>query len=210
MTDKIFSLLRHWEEPSLWECLRTWDRQLRAQLEYAHIPSLHAIERTEALGIADKYTELINTRFSELFTIRDAIERIAPDLVAPLDIRGPAEIVSPIDHAHAVRDLARRLKTRQLTNTVPSTPAGGQQTEGAKPKPDGCRKRGRGKNIDAQMLKTLADNREAIGWSVRKWAEYLECHFSTVAETRTWKEHLAKYRDAQRIARAERSLRRRT
>jgi len=139
MSDEIFHLLHQWEEPALWECLIKWDQQHRAQLEYAHgIPLRHKDERVEAIAIADKYAGLMSAKLGELLAVREAVERIVPDLAGPLDVRGPAEIVSPIDRAHAVRDLVRKLKSRlhaELANAVPSTPAGTQQGEGGKPKP---------------------------------------------------------------------------
>jgi hypothetical protein len=135
MSEEIFHLLHQWEEPALWECLIKWDEQHRAQLEYAHgIHLQYKSERAESFSIADKYAELINTKFGELLAVREAVERIAPDLAGPLDVRGPAEIGSPVDRAHAVRDLVRKLQARlhaSLVNTVP--PAGAQQGEGEKP-----------------------------------------------------------------------------
>jgi hypothetical protein len=49
---------------------------------------------------------------------------------------------------------------------------------------------GKGKNIDAQMLKIMADNVESHGWSARQWADHLVCSPGTVKETKTWKERL--------------------
>jgi hypothetical protein len=67
----------------------------------------------------------------------------------------------------------------------------------------------RGKNIDARMLKILAEDKDAFSWTARRWAERLGCSPSTVAETTTWKTHLHKIRAAAKVERAERSLRRR-
>lgn len=48
----------------------------------------------------------------------------------------------------------------------------------------------KGKNIDAQMLKVMAENAESHGWSLREWAVHLNCARGTVGETKTWKERL--------------------
>jgi hypothetical protein len=150
MSDEIFHLLHQWEEPALWECLIKWDEQDRAQLEYAcDIPPRHKDEQVEAFAIADKYAELMSAKFGELLAVREAVEQIAPELAGPLDVRGPAEIGSPIDHARAVRDLVRKLKARlhaSSANAVP--PAGMQQGEGERP--------------DAQSAKQLLHGWRAI------------------------------------------------
>jgi hypothetical protein len=63
----------------------------------------------------------------------------------------------------------------------------------------------KGKNIDARMLKRLADAPAAVsGWSAREWAEYLNCSAGTVKETKTWRTHLAKLKLAEKLGRAER------
>jgi len=51
-------------------------------------------------------------------------------------------------------------------------------------------KKTRGKNIDAKMLKVMAENAESHGWSARQWAEHLKCSDGTVKGTKTWKERL--------------------
>ncbi len=48
----------------------------------------------------------------------------------------------------------------------------------------------RGKNIDARMLKVMADNLESHGWTAAEWADHLRCSPSTVKETKTWTERL--------------------
>jgi hypothetical protein len=145
---------------------------------------------------------------------RAAVLRLPPDAAAALSwrCRTAARNALAGPGADDVRMLRACLAALDSVSDTPppATATGTQPAEGGKPKPAGRRNRGRGKNIDARMLKAISENREAIGWSVRQWAEHLECQISTVAETRTWKEHLAKYRDAQRVDRAERSLRRRT
>ena len=70
-------------------------------------------------------------------------------------------------------------------------PAGkGMSEEDTSPADTQPSKKSKGKNIDARMLKALADNREAFGWSARQWAQHFDCAESTVKETKTWKEHL--------------------
>jgi hypothetical protein len=48
----------------------------------------------------------------------------------------------------------------------------------------------KGKNIDARMLKVMAENQESHGWSARQWADHLDCSDGTVKDTKTWKERL--------------------
>jgi hypothetical protein len=48
----------------------------------------------------------------------------------------------------------------------------------------------KGKHIDAQMLKVLAEKPESYGWSARQWADELKCSDGTVKATNTWKERL--------------------
>lgn len=49
---------------------------------------------------------------------------------------------------------------------------------------------GRGKNIDAQMLKVMAEKVESHGWSAIQWANHLDCSDGTVKGTKTWKVRL--------------------
>jgi len=167
MSDEIFHLLHQWEEPALWECLIKWDKRHRAQLEYARgIPLRHKDERVEAIAIADKYAGLMSAKFGELLAVREAVERIAPDLADPLDVRGPAEIVSPIDRARAVRDLVRKLKSHlhaEPANAVPSTPAGGQQAEGEKPRTTKKRSTERGEGRTKLIAALIAHHKYAGG-----------------------------------------------
>ena len=50
--------------------------------------------------------------------------------------------------------------------------------------------KGRGKHIDARMLKILTERPESLEWTCRQWAEHLGCSLSTVAATQTWKKHI--------------------
>jgi hypothetical protein len=61
-----------------------------------------------------------------------------------------------------------------------------------------------GKNIDARMLKVMAENPESHGWSARQWADHLGCSPGTVKETRTWKERLRAVRAMHRADAAAR------
>jgi hypothetical protein len=67
--------------------------------------------------------------------------------------------------------------------------------------------RGKGKHIDAKMLKVMAENPESHGWSARQWADHLDCSDGTVKDTKTWKERLKAARSmaaADRMTRSER------
>jgi hypothetical protein len=78
------------------------------------------------------------------------------------------------------------------TQSPPPGPATTPQTPAA-PVPQAPEGRGRGakgRNIDAQMLKVMAENAESHGWSAREWADYLGCAKSTVVGTPTWRERL--------------------
>ena len=69
---------------------------------------------------------------------------------------------------------------------LPPTVIGGQANLPAdRPKNDT-----KGKDIDAKMLKVMAENYESLDWSARKWARELRCASSTVQETTTWTERL--------------------
>lgn len=58
----------------------------------------------------------------------------------------------------------------------------------------------RGKNVNARMRKTMEQNPEAEGWSLRQWAEHLDCAAESVHDTDTWEEIMIK-READRFAR---------
>jgi hypothetical protein len=62
----------------------------------------------------------------------------------------------------------------------------------------------KGKNIDARMLKKLADDPVSANWSARQWADYLHCSAGTVKETKTWKERLKAARAIQAADAADR------
>jgi hypothetical protein len=44
------------------------------------------------------------------------------------------------------------------------------------------------RTVNSRMLETSQKIPAAVGWSARKWAEYLHCAESTVADTRAWKD----------------------
>ena len=52
----------------------------------------------------------------------------------------------------------------------------------------------KGKNIDARMMKVIAETPESSGWSAREWGAHLGCSHSTIIESTTWTERLDKVR----------------
>jgi hypothetical protein len=58
----------------------------------------------------------------------------------------------------------------------------------------------KGKDINARMLKEMAENPECLDWSSREWANRLSCAESTVRGSRTWRVVLPNAR-AMRVAR---------
>lgn len=49
-----------------------------------------------------------------------------------------------------------------------------------------CKKKARGKNINALMLSVMSENAEAIGWTAQQWALHLDCSDGTVKGTKAW------------------------
>lgn len=70
--------------------------------------------------------------------------------------------------------------------TVERVPLVVAASEAAKPPRDG-----RGKNIDAKMLKIMVEFPASHSWTIREWADHLECGPSTVGESKTWTERLS-------------------
>lgn len=90
----------------------------------------------------------------------------------------------------ASAELLKRFRERFVARSVPrASPAPAAQVP-AKPA-------GKGKNIDARMLKQLADDHSSASWSARQWAVFLECSDGTVKDTKTWKERLKAVRSLQ-------------
>jgi hypothetical protein len=56
--------------------------------------------------------------------------------------------------------------------------------------PNGNKGKSRGKNIDARMLKVMAENQDSYNWTARKWSIHLQCSDGTIKGTKTWKERL--------------------
>jgi hypothetical protein len=79
------------------------------------------------------------------------------------------------------------------------------ESEVAVPPATNAEKKTKGKNIDARMLKVLADNKESFGWSAAQWADHLKCAESTVKDTPTWKGPLAAFRANAKADRATRA-----
>ncbi len=71
------------------------------------------------------------------------------------------------------------------------------------PQPADAGLKTKGKNIDARMLKTLADEPESTGWSSEDWADRLKCTSGTVRQTNTWKKHLPALRAREALTRGE-------
>lgn len=65
--------------------------------------------------------------------------------------------------------------------------------------------RGKGKHIDARMLKVLQDDPEPLWWPAQKWAKVLGCSKATVVESRTWKEKILVARAIQAAERVSRT-----
>ena len=76
---------------------------------------------------------------------------------------------------------------RGKRNPIPGNPGGALgRTNGGSP----GNRPGKGKNIDARMLKVMAENPESHGWSARDWAAHLGCSDGTVKGTKTWRVRL--------------------
>jgi hypothetical protein len=96
-------------------------------------------------------------------------------------------------------ELAGRLDSQPVATAVPKTADG---TAGRTGTADVPPKKTKGKNIEAKMLKLLADKpHEVVCWSAAQWATALDCAESSVKETRTWAETL---RRAKALDQAER------
>jgi hypothetical protein len=71
-----------------------------------------------------------------------------------------------------------RSRPETSTATPPSPQLGSDHTAGSKRK---------GKQINERMLAKLqSDPHSCLGWSVRKWAQHLECSISSVQESPAW------------------------
>jgi hypothetical protein len=112
-----------------------------------------------------------------------------------------------------VREL--RQATRAALAALPTSdpaPAGERYAEPASAHAPVNGKKGRGKHIDAQMLKMTSGDAARCDWTAREWAQQLGCSEGTVKGTAAWKRAMQarKVRDADRVARTgERKGRRR-
>ena len=60
--------------------------------------------------------------------------------------------------------------------------------------------------IDARIRSALVDDRSRFAWTLRQWAEVLQCSESSVCQTRAWKE----IQSAREVSRLERGEKRHT
>lgn len=94
-------------------------------------------------------------------------------------------------HSTGIQETADKIVTPPAVDagkpTAERVPLVVAASEAAKPPRDG-----RGKNIDAKMLKIMAELARSHSWTIREWAECLGCSRSTVGESKTWKERLSK------------------
>ena len=61
----------------------------------------------------------------------------------------------------------------------------------------------KGKNIEARMLKLMADDLDSHDWDSEQWAQRLNCKSGTVRGTKTWKQRLPAVRAGRLLDRAE-------
>lgn len=76
------------------------------------------------------------------------------------------------------------------------TPTAAVETSSGPSVPPGKRK---GKNVEARMLKVIAEKPESLTWSASQWAQHLGCSAGTVKGTETWKERIASVRAAAKV-----------
>lgn len=69
--------------------------------------------------------------------------------------------------------------------------------------PTDTKRKGRGKHIEAQMLKMISEDAARCDWTARVWADRLGCSEGTIKGTAAWKRAMQarKLRDAERVVR---------
>lgn len=153
--------------------------------------------------------------FDAGWAIRRAVEPIAAQLGCFRVVKMPAS-PSLSQFLHNLREQRDTFPERRLLEalleavtaergidlTIPA-PAHARPTADASRGETGDKKT-KGKNIDARMLKVMAENPECLDWSSRQWAAELSCAESTVREGRTWKVLLPNARAMRVAAGAER------
>jgi hypothetical protein len=112
------------------------------------------------------------------------------------------------------RFLALRGAACQLQEAFRSLPAllfpagptaGPAPHPGPSPEKQATARERKGKNVDARILKKLEEDPESLWWPARKWARVLGCHYTTVIESRTWKQRILVARAIQAVERVGRT-----
>jgi hypothetical protein len=125
--------------------------------------------------------------------LRDWLNSI--QLGRPIAMTDPTDSWGPEDPGENRRLWMQSNPLAEATTRPPGVPSGNTP-------PVKVGKKSKGKNIDARMLKVLAENRRAFGWTAAQWAQHLDCAESTVKETKTWTEYLKAVRAQQAVEHA--------
>ncbi len=132
-------------------------------------------------------------QFAEKFIeqLRNAIVRVSPwPITIPPNLLfrdALTEVVRWVDQAVELDRESERSEAEMSKQHVEPKPASDAKADAGAPPGDVPKPSRKGKNIDARMLKVMADNCESVGWSKRIWAERLDCTHSTIGGSRTWK-----------------------
>lgn len=129
---------------------------------------------------------------------RRIFPEVIPGLSLCLEISYDPHIVDPgtplpvlVAHVHSWYLTAREAVQRQVKNATQALTPVIPPTLTAAPLNPLPIMAGKGKHIDARMLKVMAENPESHGWTAQQWADHLQCSAGTVKETKTWTERLA-------------------
>jgi hypothetical protein len=125
-------------------------------------------------------------RFAE--GLREAWREALPDVAPPV-------LTETGDYGQAQQAVDLFLRAVESREALPPAPT---RRGGAK-----------GKRIDERMLATIRDDKEALYWTCREWADFLRCHHTTVAGTKTWKEVCLRAQEIARQTNGKRMHRRR-
>jgi len=174
---------------------------------------------------AEVYRRAATQHCAKFYIARhDLLGHVSPTTWAALPLDGvPWETIDPHAAARACAAALAELVCAEAAShsaptpapppTAPPTPAPTGPTADSGPAtppsdPPAPRRKGRGANIDARMLKVLSERPESLGWSCRQWAECLGCACSTVAGTTTWKIRIPQVRSLHQAERIRRGSRR--